>query len=239
MVCTSNQAESRQEPQLFLQRLLTGEDPGLHPDRVVDLPVELLVDGNQEVDDIQTLETFSFFDPFQKQRTIFDDFEIGRQLLDVLVFILKGKLAGIFLYEKIKRIDDRHFSDYLHGHLEFLHLVVHHHTGQVVAERILLPVDEMFFGFNIQRIGVNLCPAVRSGFQPDYMGAHVDQVTILVGGIVPDRYDNCHIALLRIVTKKRIIQHVHAGKLSRIGQLSEQSDNHLTILTIIVRIGYE
>ena len=105
---------------------------------------------------------------------------------------MKWKLVCILLYEKIERVDDRHFCHHFHFDSKLLHLLLHHHPGEVIAERILLPVDEVFGGLYVQGVGVNFGPAVRSGFQPDHMGPHVDQVIILVGGIVPDRYDNCH-----------------------------------------------
>ena len=57
------------------------------------------------------------------------------------------------LDEEVERVDDGEVGDQVDGDGELVGRLGEHEAGQVVAERVLLPVDEMLGGRDRQRVG--------------------------------------------------------------------------------------
>jgi hypothetical protein len=80
--------------------------------------------------------------------------------------------------EEIEGIDHRHFGDQINLDTQFPGFFREDQTGQIVALRILLPVDEMFLGANLQGVRKDSRSGMRTGAQPDDLCAQIDQAII-------------------------------------------------------------
>jgi hypothetical protein len=65
--------------------------------------------------------------------------------------------------------------------LKVVGLVDEHKARQIVAERILLPVDEMLLRLNLQRVTQDRRPAMRSRSQSDDLRSKADVAVVAVG----------------------------------------------------------
>ncbi|MPM37549.1 hypothetical protein SDC9_84167 [bioreactor metagenome] len=98
--------------------------------------------------------------------------QVRLQIGGQLVRVAPAHLGGVFLDEEVERIDDRHVGDQIDGELKLVDRLGEDQPGQVVAERVLLPVDEMVPGHHTQRIGLDRGPGVRSRSQPHGVRIH-------------------------------------------------------------------
>ena len=53
-------------------------------------------------------------------------------------------------------------------------------AGLVIRERVLLPIDEVVFGFYLEAVGQNVTSAVRCGSQADDLRTQLDRPVIPV-----------------------------------------------------------
>ena len=67
-----------------------------------------------------------------------------------------------------------------------------HQPGQEVAERVLLPVDEVVGGFDLQRVGLDRGARVRRRAQPDDVRMHLHQPVERVAGAMLQRHLDTH-----------------------------------------------
>ena len=137
--------------ELFLQRFLAGLHARFHADGIVHRAVHALVDVHQEIHHRLARARHSSEEGLQP-RALLAHFQIGRQFLLQLLGIVERKVFGVFLEEEIKRVDHRHFGDQIHLDRQYAGFFREHHARQVIPERILLPVDEMLFRLDLQRI---------------------------------------------------------------------------------------
>ena len=87
------------------------------------------------------------------------------QLLQLPVFVGERKRFGLRLEEEVERVVDRHLGDEIDLEPELTDPLGEGQSRQIVALRILLPVDEMRAWRNLAsrtRIGVRQCGAGRS-----------------------------------------------------------------------------
>ena len=96
----------------------------------------------------------------------------------------EGKALGFRLQEKVEGIQHRHFRHEIHFDGKLTRLFGKDQPGQVIRLRILLPVDEMFFGRDSQRIAQDSRPGVRRGSKADGLRAEGDRAVIFVMGFV-------------------------------------------------------
>ncbi len=161
------------------QGLVTVLNPRLHADVIVDFLFQTLIEVNQEV--VGRPRFFRYrFSPGANQRTVVDDFEIRLQLLLQRFVIAERKLLGGLVMEKIERIDHRHIGNQLNLDTQVVGLFRKHQAGKKIAKGILLPVDEMIFGTDSQRIAVNRSPAVRGGTQTQGMWRQLDRTIKMI-----------------------------------------------------------
>ena len=63
---------------------------------------------------------------------------------------------------------------------------------QIIALRILLPVEEVALRFDLERIGRDRRAAMRRGPQPDHLRRQLHQAVVVVDGLVMQRDANRH-----------------------------------------------
>ena len=114
-------------------------------------------------------------------------FEEGVEFLCQPRGVGEGPVLGALFEEEVEGIDDGHLGDEVHRHRELPGRFGHHHAGEEVALRVLLPVQEVFLGLDAERIAQHRGPAVRRGPQPDRLGSEVDGPVVAVPGLVMER----------------------------------------------------
>ena len=179
------------------EALFAGLDAGLEADRVPEPFVHHLVDLDEEIDD-------AFFiarnagEKLGEQGTAFRVFKIGQQFLLQLRRVGKREFLGVILDKKIEWIDHHHVGDDIDLDGQFGCRFREHQAGEEVTKRILLPVDEVFGRFDVQRIGKNGGAAMGGGFEPDGVRGHHDRAVVVVtrlvveGGPYAHKSDSVH-----------------------------------------------
>ena len=131
------------------QGLLRRLHAGLHADGVANVLLQLGIEGNEKINAALLCprdRCHVFIEQFAACHLI----EIGRQLVPLPVFVGERKLLGVRLKEEIEGIDDRHLGHQIDFDPEFARLLREDQPGQVVALWILLPVDEVLFGPDLE-----------------------------------------------------------------------------------------
>ena len=170
---------------------LAALDTGFHADYIAGFVLQTLVQADQEVDGAK------FF--ARNLREPGGEFRPGGLCLKIRPqFTGKGLIVSkriIFrrrLQEKVERIEDSHFRDQIHFHEKLGGGFGEDEARQVVSLWILLPVDEVVCGLDLQRISENRGAAVRRGTEPDYLGTEVDPAVITVACFMIQRNVNRH-----------------------------------------------
>ncbi len=163
--------------------LLAGLHVGLHPDEVADVPAQLPVQLHEKTDDWPRAAV----DPGETGAESFErrlPGQVGPQIRGELRLVCERKQFGLGLQKEIKRIDDDHLGHQVHLHLELGGLFREHQAPQVVAERVLLPVDEMLLRRHGQRVAQNRGPAMRRRPQPNGLGPEGHPAVVAIRGRV-------------------------------------------------------
>ena len=163
----------------FFRRL----DAGFHADGVADVALYLGVDRDQKIDAAHRLARDAGH-VLGEFRAVIDLVEIRRQLVPLAGLIGKGNLLGVRFEKEVKRIDHRHFGDQVDLDAELARLFREDQARQVIALRVLLPVDEVFFRPDLERVGQDARARMRAGTQADDLGPEIDQAIIGVMGDV-------------------------------------------------------
>ena len=174
-----------------LERLLGILHAGLHPDQIGDGVLHGLVDGHEEIDRVLLLFGEGVED-LVEQGALGAGLEVGGQVLAVLGRVVEGDRAGVVLDEEVERVHRGHVGDEIDLHLEVVDLLGEDQTGEPVAERVLLPVDEMRLGRDLLGVAEDLGARVGRGTQADHLGAHGDGLVVAIGGAVGDRRVDAH-----------------------------------------------
>ena len=101
--------------------------------------------------------------------------------------IAERKFLGVSLQKEIERIDHRHFRDQIDFDGEMLHRFWKDQARQIIALRVLLPVDEVAGRFDLQRVRGDRRAAVRSGPQANHLRRETYQAVVLVIRLVMQR----------------------------------------------------
>ena len=83
-------------------------------------------------------------------------------------------LLGVLLDEEVEGVDDPEVRDQADHDLEPIGGLGEDQSGEVVAERVLLPVDEVVLRGHPQGVGLDRRAAVRGRAQPDGVGSEGD-----------------------------------------------------------------
>ena len=173
------------------QRLLRRLDARFHADDVLDRLLDALVGLDQEVDRVD-IPLPDGIDQAGQARGRGRHLQIGLQVLAQLGRIGEGDGLGTVLDEEVERVDHRHLGDQVHGDLEMIGGLVKDQTGQVVAERVLLPVDEVIARPDRLAIVQYWGARVRGRTQADDLGAEPDRPIVAIGRAVGQRGMDAH-----------------------------------------------
>ena len=116
-----------------------------------------------------------------------------RQLLVEQRVVAERPGLGFGLEEEVERIDRRHVGDEIDRDVEMRDALREHDAGEVVALRVLLPVDEMRLGLDVQRIGQDRRARVRRRAQADGLRSERDQPVVAIGRAVGQRDGEGHL----------------------------------------------
>ena len=90
-------------------------------------------------------------------------------------------LLGVGLEEEVERIDHRHVGDQVDHDLEAVGLLGEDQARQVIALRILLPVDEVLLGLDLERVGQDRCAGMRRRTQAHDLRSQRHEPVVGVG----------------------------------------------------------
>ena len=108
--------------------------------------------------------------------------------------LLRGRLE-----EEVERIEDRHLRDEIDFHEQLTRLLREHDTPEVIAVRILLPVDEVRFGREVERVAEDRRAAMRRRSQTNDVGPERDAAIVAIVRLVMECDVNSHELCLSIV----------------------------------------
>ncbi len=154
-----------------LERRVGRLHAGLHPDEIADLVLQLLVEPHQHVDGLLAGPDRrpEAFEPRREQRSRRRGFEERNQLLRQRRRIGERREFGVRLDEEVERIDHRHVGREVDADVEQVGGLGEHEPRDPVAVRILLPVQEVLVGRDVERVAEDRRAAVRRGPQPDFV----------------------------------------------------------------------
>ncbi len=166
------------------QRGLGFLNAGLHADQVADLALQLLVQGHEIVDRGSRLARqrgeIALEHRRQRRRGA-----VHRQRPGQRRIVGERKLLGLRLQEKIERIEHRHLGHEIDLDAQGRRALREHQPREVVALRVLLPVDEMLGGQNPHRIAQDARARMRYRPKPHHLRTqHDGPVVPVVGDMV-------------------------------------------------------
>ncbi len=176
-------------PGLQAEGLVRGLHPRLHADHIADLLLQVRIQADQEVDGAHVLGLQVADEGVQPGAALFR-LQIGRQVLGQVGFVGEGQDLGVGLDEEVERIDHVHLGGQVDLDAELVRAFVEHQPRQPVAVRILLPVDEVVGGRDLQRIAGDLGPAMRRRPQAHHLRTEFDAAVVAVARDVVQGGDN-------------------------------------------------
>ena len=99
-------------------------------------------------------------------RAVLAHFQVRAQRFAQRRRVFEGKCFRIRLEEEIEGIDDGHVRHQAHLHLELALGLREHDAGHEVPEGILLPIEEMPRGMDLEGIGLHRRAAMRRRPEP-------------------------------------------------------------------------
>ena len=103
-----------------------------------------------------------------------------QQLFAQACLVFERELLGVGFGEEVERVDHRHRGHQIDFDAEFARLLREYQACQIIALRILLPVDEVLVGRDFQRIGEDRCARMRCRAQTNDLRRKRDQAIIAV-----------------------------------------------------------
>ena len=126
--------------------------------------------------------------------------QIRREIGFQLAIIGPGRVRDAVLDEKVERVDRGHVSHKVHNDFEMIGLLGEDQPRHVIAERVLLPVQEMRLGRDHLRVAEDLGARMRRGAQPDDLRTHFDRTVISIGRAMRQRGVDAHPVFPMILT---------------------------------------
>ena len=127
----------------------------------------------------------------------FLQFQVRLQLAGQNRIVGERKIVRVGLEKKVEGIDRRHVGGELDLDLELVGLFGKGEPGLEIAQRVLLPVDEMLFRRDAERVIQDRRPALGRGTQADDLGPQRHLAVVLIMGDVSERDVNGHGAIER------------------------------------------
>ncbi len=110
--------------------------------------------------------------------------QVGRQLFSKRRRVVKGEMLSVLFDKKVKGVDHGHRGDQLDINMQSGNLLREHQPRDMVAKRILLPIDEVLAAGNFQTVGINWRTAMRCRLQAYLVGTHLNgSVKFITGGM--------------------------------------------------------
>ena len=175
--------------------MLEGLDAGFEADDVADILLQARIQPDQEVDRA-LFRAIDLVEPGLQQRPGGLDLAERGDLLGQRRIVGEGPLLGGGLEEEVERIGDRHVGHEVDRDLELARLLRDHQAREVVALRILLPVDEVLRRLDLERIGQDRRAAVRRRAQSHDLRTQRNQPVVRVGRPVVKGDVYAHLGLL-------------------------------------------
>jgi hypothetical protein len=113
--------------------------------------------------------------------------EVGREVGSEVSWIAEGKALRVLLNEEVEWIDRPHVGHQADGDVQLTGFARKDRAGQIVAERVLLPIDEVIGGGNRERISLDGGTRVRRRTEPDDVRPDRDRPVEPVGRTVLER----------------------------------------------------
>ena len=170
-------------PRAELEGLVGRLDAGLHPHQVLHLAGEALVEVDEKVDRVRArlrATRAELAEPLLEQRAGGFPLEVRRELGRELRRVVEREMLGPVLDEEVERIDHRHVGDEIDGDVERARGFREDEARDVVAVRVLLPVDEVLLGRDAQAVADDGRPAVGRRPEPDLVRREPDRPVELV-----------------------------------------------------------
>ena len=99
----------------------------------------------------------------------------------------EGRFFGVGFQEEVEGIDDRHFGDQIDLHQKLAGLFREYKAREIIGLRVLLPIQEMLLGRDLQGIAEDRRAAMRRGAQADNLRRQIDQLVVGVMRAVGER----------------------------------------------------
>ncbi len=97
-------------------------------------------------------------------------------------FVGERKGFRVGFQEKVEGIDDGHLRDQIQLDGKVAHAFREHHASQVIALRVLLPVEEVRLRLDLQRIRGYGSAAVGRGPEANHLRGEVDEAIVMING---------------------------------------------------------
>jgi hypothetical protein len=149
------------------ERLVRRLHAVLQPDDVAHRAVDAQVEGDEEIDRRARREVDACFRNASNAACGGVLPQERRQLHGQLLLVGEGDLLGRRVQEKVKGVQDGHLGDQVHLDREHPGRLREDQPRAVVALRILLPVDEVLRGLDLERIAQDGGPAMGGRLEPD------------------------------------------------------------------------
>lgn len=152
---------------------------GLHTDQVIDVLAQALVEADQKVDSRNRHAADAVqvgFEPWRQRQF----FQVRRQFALLFAGIREGDVLGVRFQKEVERVEHRHFGDQINLDTELVGLFREDQTRQVIALRVLLPVDEVVFRQDFQRIRQHAGAAMGGRAQANDLRTQFDRAFVAV-----------------------------------------------------------
>jgi hypothetical protein len=117
---------------------------------------------------------------------------VGRQFALQVGIVFERQFFGLGFEEKVERVLHRHVGDQVDRDFKPLDRIGEHDAGLIIAVRVLLPIDEVALGLNLERIAQYGGARVRRRAQPDDLRSHLRLAVVDVAGAVIKRGVDAH-----------------------------------------------
>jgi len=173
------------------ESLLAALHARLQADDVADLALQAGIQADDEIDRA-LLGAVDRREPGRQSRAERLQLSERRDLLRQRGIVGEGPRLGRGLQEEVERIDDRHVGHQVDRDLELPGLFRKHQPREVVALRVLLPVDEVLRGGDFQGIGENRRSRMRCRTQAHDLRSECYRPIIQIGRSMMQRDLDTH-----------------------------------------------